>query len=302
MTDIFIAKQDEQFGPYPWRQIPGLVENGDFTWDDPAWHEGMDRWEPLHVLYERLAAAAPPPSAELVEEEEPAFFSALPRAFLYPFRGPNSWPVLLFGTILIAITSVVYIFPLFGLIGGVLLSGYYIAYLFRVVMETVGGEEDVAEFPGLNDLWDDVLVPFLRMLVATVGCLLPGIFAIAFVSEEGALSWLPAGLMWAGLFYLPMALLCTIMFNSVRTGLNPFLIVPAIFRIFLRYVVIVVFLAGVIAGQDALQKYLASHDLIPFYVSFPAFGFLGFYLGIVQARILGLIYYTSASRLGWFTR
>jgi|GEM_PF-6124938 len=300
MPQIFISKSGASHGPYVIREIPRLVQEGQFTWDDPAWHEGMVDWQPLHQTFERVAAHEPPLQAAAAEEEEPpAFWSALPRAFLYPLRGPYAVFILGFGGLMVLVQWMSALFILFGLIGYFLIGGYYIAFLFKVVRETALGEDDLVEFPAVGDLWDDVLKPLLQVMFIMIVCVLPSVLVEGFyggIGEEMGL--IPQILLFVGLFYMPMALLCTAIFNSSRTGINPLLVVPAIGRIFFRYLVVFALLAATVIGKEILDETLLEQAR--WFIAIPVIAWLGFYIGIVQAHVLGLLYRTSARKLGWF--
>lgn len=60
MNQIYIHKEDRQLGPFSPEQVRALVQNQHVTQADLAWHEGMEDWEPLGVLMERIGPATPP--------------------------------------------------------------------------------------------------------------------------------------------------------------------------------------------------------------------------------------------------
>jgi uncharacterized RDD family membrane protein YckC len=47
---IYVAKQVQQFGPYPLEVINACVANGTFQLSDLAWHQGADNWAPLGTI------------------------------------------------------------------------------------------------------------------------------------------------------------------------------------------------------------------------------------------------------------
>lgn len=302
MPQIYITKTDERFGPFSAEDILPLIQNGHFAWDDLAWREGFEDWAPLHQVVEGVEPA--PKSVSLpVEEEEasPSFFRELLLAFYYPFRGAHAWMILLFGTIMVMMMTVVSYAYIFGLFATVFLTGYYVAFLFKIIRETAIGEQEVAEFPGLQDLWDDVLRPLAQVFFALLVCLLPAVLAAGFLENySDELSWVPFVLLAGGLFYLPMVLLATVIFNSLLTALNPVLVIPAISRIFLRYLVIVILLGVTVIGHQLLAD--ALNERLQALAAVPIVSFVSFYMGIIQARILGLIYRTSKEQIGWFNR
>ena len=46
-VDIYIARGEEQFGPYPLEQVQELLDQGALLPEDLAFHEGLDNWTPL---------------------------------------------------------------------------------------------------------------------------------------------------------------------------------------------------------------------------------------------------------------
>ena len=105
-------------------------------------------------------------------------------------------------------------------------------------------------------------------------------------------------LMIVGLFYLPMGLLAVAMFDSFA-ALNPALVMGAILRVPLQYITTCLLLVGVYILAGFLQDYLA--ESIPF-VGAILSTFVFLYFLMVEMRILGLLYYANAKRLGWFER
>jgi hypothetical protein len=70
MNQVFLYKDDQQVGPFSPEQIRTLVANGHFSYDDPAWHEGMAEWESLRNVFERLDVPPPIPVAPTQTEVE----------------------------------------------------------------------------------------------------------------------------------------------------------------------------------------------------------------------------------------
>ena len=50
--NIYIHKNDEQFGPFNDEQLSDGMKTGQFTLDDLAWHEGQTEWVPLSSLWQ----------------------------------------------------------------------------------------------------------------------------------------------------------------------------------------------------------------------------------------------------------
>ncbi len=303
MSNIYITRKGEQIGPFPSAKIAGLVDEGTLAWDDMAWTDGMPEWRPLAEVYAEQASRGRinPDSGHLAEDKPPAFLGALPGAFVYPFRGSAAWIILVSGTILFSMMKIVTFAPIIGIFAYIILFGYFIAYLFAIIRETAIGENQVANFPSASDVWGDIIVPLMQFVFTTLGCMLPAIVAAIVLADRPAeYAWLPLILLYAGLFLLPMALLVTVIFNSVFTGLNPLFTLPSISRIFLRYLLIVSLLVATVLLGHHLDQTLRNS--LGFLIAIPVLSFFSFYFGIVQAHILGLIYRTSSEQLGWFTR
>jgi hypothetical protein len=61
--DIFIAKNDQKFGPYTLEEVRARISSGSFTGDDFGWHEGLTDWQTLSRLLASLPSeeGGPPP-------------------------------------------------------------------------------------------------------------------------------------------------------------------------------------------------------------------------------------------------
>lgn len=81
MTQLYIVKDLQQCGPYSLEEIPSLVDRGDFSWDDLAWHDGMEGWEPLQAVFEQLGLRASP-DRTTVPSTEPQFHHVAPAKFV----------------------------------------------------------------------------------------------------------------------------------------------------------------------------------------------------------------------------
>jgi hypothetical protein len=96
-----------------------------------------------------------------------------------------------------------------------------------------------------------------------------------------------------------MALLALAMFDSIVSA-NPLVVIPAMIRVPLEYLVVLV-LTGIIFVVRIAQSFLV--DLIPVPV-LPKLitAAIVLYFLTVQGRILGLMYYAKRHKLGWFNR
>ena len=98
-----------------------------------------------------------------------------------------------------------------------------------------------------------------------------------------------------GAIYLPMALLCVVMYGTLG-ALHPRTVLPSIVKVPGPYTIVcLLFFIMTIAG--ILSKlFFAFIPLVGAIVSYA----MTFYLMVVQARTLGLIYRTNQNQLQWF--
>ena len=156
-----------------------------------------------------------------------------------------------------------------------------------------------------------IVQPFLQLLVTGLVCFAPAVFLavwlrvnpLAYLSPAGTLDPVKGiavlATLLAGAAYFPMAVLAVAMFDRVF-ALSPTVIIPAIVRVPLEYLTVLVIMA-VILGIKVAGQYAATLLVIPFLPTFLASS-LGIYFLIVQMRLLGLMYYAKRDKLGWFSR
>jgi hypothetical protein len=179
--------------------------------------------------------------------------------------------------------------------------GYLYSYLQNVIHTTAHGDEHEPELPDITDIGQDLVAPFIQLVCTIFLCFGPTIaclvWAIGF--DGGGIAIIGAvatGLF--GCFYFPMAFLTVAMFDTVA-GINPMVVIPAIFKFPLQYLVTFVLLALGIGvywfGLRGLPELLPI-PILPTIVG----GFIFLYLLTVMSRILGLLYFVNRHRLGWF--
>lgn len=113
-----------------------------------------------------------------------------------------------------------------------------------------------------------------------------------------------------GCLYFPMAFLAVAMKDTALAA-NPLVVVPAIFKVPLGYLVTSVFVIGIFALRQfggAAASYAGSTGHVTRHMStlFLTFGIravwslISVYLLTVSMRILGLLYVTNKQKFGWF--
>jgi hypothetical protein len=227
-----------------------------------------------------------------------SFFGRLLDAFAYPVRGR--------GFIMMAAGAVFFFFfglglqvsfNVFFMILFVLFWGYLAACLFNMIQSTANGEDDIPDWPSLGDIYNDMARPFFLVSSTLLAMALPAaIYAF----------WIAAGPIWpdpvfwgliiAGLFMFPMALLAVVLFNTPM-AVSPHVILPAIFRTFGHYLIAFLMLAILSAVGIVVYAYLEQIiPVIGWLFGWPLF----LYLLAVEMRILGLLYHANRRKLGWF--
>jgi hypothetical protein len=258
------------------------------------------------------------------------FFTRLPEAFVFPFRGSGVL-LLIVGTILLVAIKACGGMGGFGvrtgtayrsglglgwwvLIVEVIVLGYLFTYMQCIVHSTAVGEEEMPPLPGISSFWEDIVLPFLQLM---------GLTAISFVPAIGVACWVIAtqqesmGVLLLSVFalcclYFPMAFLAVAMLDSV-TAANPLLVIPSIFKVPLEYLVAIIALAGVLViralGDFMLgmlfPRGMVTHSIPKLLEMFAAQAFwslVSLYLLTVSMRILGLLYVTKKDKLGWYNR
>jgi len=229
------------------------------------------------------------------------FFSSLPGAFAYPFKA-KSLMFMICGTVFFALVDFLGSFSFWLRIVYV---GYTFAYLQRVIHTAAQGSDEAADWPDVSEFWQDIMVPFFQTLGLFIICFGPAIglaFWAGFEAVKGGdadpvkmMLIIPA--LIAGAVYYPMALLALAMFDSIVSA-NPLVVIPAMIRVPLEYLV-VLFVMAIILVVRIAQGFLAALIPIPALPDLITAAIL-LYLLTLQGRMLGLMYYAKRHKLGWF--
>jgi hypothetical protein len=234
------------------------------------------------------------------------FFARFPTAFIYPFRGNGLLVVIIYMLIIAAMEYVGR--SLFFLFVKIAAYGYLFCFMQNIIHATANEEEQMPELPG----FDDVFGGALRLGVTVLVCFaLPIAFVVlryfdVFDVSAGALT----ATMVLGCLYFPMAFLAVAMKDTALAA-NPLVVVPAIVKVPLGYLVT----TAVVISVFALRQF---GDLATFFIKaqtyttrdmsvlFESFGLRALwslasvYLLTVSMRTLGLLYVTNKQKFGWF--
>lgn len=182
-----------------------------------------------------------------------------------------------------------------------LFMGYFTAYLHKIVQASANGEQELPDWPDFSSIWDDIGQPALHMI---------GVFLISFgpvqyyLYSRGseATPWIWVPLLVVGLVYFPMACLSVAMFNTILAA-NPLTVFASMFKVLQNY-----YLASFIFWAAFIMSFAVDILLALIPKNFMALRFVlwavsvpvSVYLFVIEARVLGLIYYGNRDKLGWF--
>jgi hypothetical protein len=148
----------------------------------------------------------------------------------------------------------------------------------------------------VTEFWSDILLPFLLFAGTAVVSFAPAIVAhVILRGTEMLLPFLIVALVF-GAIYFPMALLAVAVSDNFL-ALSPHIVVPSMFRVFVPYLVVCSMLGVLVGIRFGLEVAL---DFVPIPL-LPSIilGFVSLYLLTVEMRVLGLLFNSYRTRLGW---
>jgi hypothetical protein len=252
-----------------------------------------------------------------------SFYKRLPGAFLYPFKGSGVFvmivcTIVVFGlgfmldpNPLMTLRSGVWFMPIFSIFAWMAFYGYIFTFMQSIIHATASGDEEMPGFPPFDDLGGN-FVQFAGAAAVSF-CIPITLFVITVFSEDSTLGgqfMLPA--MVLGCIYFPMAILAVAM-KGTPLAANPLIVIPAIFKAPVEYLLTTIVLAGVMGlralGDPVISavfpRGLTTHNMAKMFGYLGACSFWKFatiYLLAVNMRILGLLYIAKKHKFGWFER
>lgn len=234
------------------------------------------------------------------------FFPRMPTAFTYPFRGSGLLVLIVTALLLAAMDYVGRIW--YFIFIKIAVFGYLFCFMQNIIHATANEEEEMPELPGI----DDVFGGAFRMAVTVLICFtLPIIFFVLKISEvlDVPTSALIATMV-LGCLYFPMAFLAVAMKDTALAA-NPLVVVPAIFKVPLGYLVTAILVIGVFALRQfgdfaaafAGATGYSTRNMSTLFLTFAVravWCLVSVYLLTVSMRILGLLYVTNKQKFGWF--
>ena len=209
----------------------------------------------------------------------------------YAFRSSGKY-MLVVGAVLSVISSIASIAPVFGLFAYIFLSSYFCATYFSIIESTAVGDTEAPDFPDVSNVLEDLVWPMFKVLL--IGCFsyAPYIFYVLFVERgENIVSDI---LFVGGSIYFPMAVLAVVVLGYLG-AFSPHIVIPSIVRSGWMYWVAVALLYVIYTLQGVVSELFEGHIIVGTLVM----GFLGMYVLMTSARILGIVYKSRAEQLGW---
>jgi hypothetical protein len=246
-----------------------------------------------------------PVHVQIQRSVEKGFFARLPGVFIYPFKGSGLF-ILIIAAIVFALLDAVSSW--FMILMKMMVVGYLFSYMQSIIHSTAAGDEQMAEMPPFDGLFG-AFFTFAGTVAASFAIPIGlGIAKIFFEVDIPASALIATIIL--GCLYFPMAFLAVAMKDSVMAA-NPLVVVPAIFKVPLEYLVTSILLTGVfgirelgdVLSSTAKQAGLTTRDMSTLFITFGVRIFwtlLSVYLLTVGMRILGTLYLTRKRQLAWF--
>lgn len=234
------------------------------------------------------------------------FLARFPSAFIYPFRG-SGLLVLLVSTVVLAAMDYLGS-SWFFLLWKIVAYGYLFSFMQNIIHSTANGDEQMPELPGFDDVFGGAFRLAVTVLICfglPIACVVLRFFDVIDVSG-GAL----IATMVLGCLYFPMAFLAVAMKDTALAA-NPLVVIPAILKVPLGYLVTLIVVIGVFALRqfgDFATFFMKgeTYHTRDMSVLFESFGLRALwslasvYLLTVAMRTLGLLYATNKQKFGWY--
>jgi pSer/pThr/pTyr-binding forkhead associated (FHA) protein len=244
-------------------------------------------------------AAVEAPAIVFDDSDDESFYAQLPGAFIYPFKSGVGFVLVCMAIFFAVVGFFARFFCIIGVAMQLFSLGYVFLYMQNIIQSTVQGDDREPQLPDVTNIVEDVILPGLQLLATIIFCFGPaiGLAMWRFSGGPELAMWLVFPALAVGCVYFPMAFLAMAMFDSVG-AISPMVVIPAITKIPLEYLVACACLGVVFAvrwGGAMLLGMAIPIPVVPALIS----DVVGLYFLAVQCRILGLLYYANRGRFGW---
>jgi len=179
---------------------------------------------------------------------------------------------------------------------------YVVQFLWRVMMSTANGEDDVPLIEPDWDFWEDAAKPMIWLLLITVLCSLPGLLAWWYVKlPAGQKEFVVLGALMAGWFFWPVAVISVALGNTILY-MRPDWMVRCVIGIGPVYLVVWP-LVMITLGMWGVFRFVPVVFMAIPYVGGALYWIVlttvNLYFGYVTFRTLGLLFRHYRRRLPW---
>jgi hypothetical protein len=230
------------------------------------------------------------------------FYSRIPGAFVYPFKG--------FGVVVLIIATLLFQGASFlrGTLWGIILWGMLFLFMQNIIHTTAADEKEPLGFPEFSGVFGAAFQLGATILVSFGPAIAMTVARFFEVDIPGA-AIIAATIL--GCLYFPMAFLAVAMKDTVMAA-NPLVVIPAIAKVPLEYIVTCILVLGVYALRQAgdLVSSIAggvsfsTKDMSVLLIALSGalvWALINTYLLSVSIRILGLLYISKKHKFGWFS-
>lgn len=261
----------------------------------------------MHKFCRHCGSECIPVRVELARPAGPkGFFSRLPAALVYPFRG--SGPLILIASTLVFAFLGFISAGLIAILAKIVALGYLFSFMQNIIHATANQEEEMPDLPGFDDVFGGAFR--LAGTVIISFCLALGLAALKFFSEVAVPNIALVVAVIFGCAYFPMAFLAVAMKDTLAAA-NPLVVGSAIGKAPLGYLMAALAVVGVFGLRqlgDLTMVFLqaegyATRSMNVLLVTLGIRAFWSFaevYLLTVSMRVLGLLYLTNKDKFGWF--
>jgi len=234
------------------------------------------------------------------------FYSKLPGAFAYPFKGAG---VIILVCAAIAFAALNFLsFAVYAILMKVVFYGFLFLFMQNIIHTTTSDEKEGLSFPEPSNLLTAAFQ--LGGTILASFCLYLALLIATFKDVPVPPEALMASVILGGI-YFPMALLAVAMKDTVLAA-NPLIVLPAMVKAPVKYSVTAILALtvfgirklGIMVSGVAGTVSLRTHNMHKFMLAVAiqmALALLNVYLLTVTMRLLGLFYNSSKQKLGWYS-
>ena len=246
------------------------------------------------------------PRPDIIVKESSENTDQKPKRLLPVFLDIFLYPLSIAGILMLLLFAfgplVLYPLTFLGCMGTLLYLGlviclmaYMFWYLSLCILKTAEGEVRAPSIldEGMDTSVTDMIVQMLRTFLLIVICLMPSIIYRANTQTTDAVFWL---ILSIGIFFLPMMLLISIMFDSFWMVWNPRVMFGGMFSSFFNYVILVLTFYMPIGLYFYIGTIERERGNLGISLAINAFSI---YLFMVSSHLLGWYFYKNEEKLYW---